>query len=198
MDVSRETEEMFAPYCALLRKWTGTINLVAPSTVDAIFDRHVLDCLQILPLIPTEATSAVDLGSGAGLPGLVVAAALQRQGRPIQMTLIESDRRKCAFLAEAARALDVRVDIQAMRILDLPARHADVVMARALAPLTELLAYQQRHGAPGSCGIYMKGARHADEIAQARRDGWMIDVVAHPAATADSAILLVTLGTGEA
>jgi 16S rRNA (guanine527-N7)-methyltransferase len=192
MSVSRETEERFGPYCALLRKWTGTINLVAPSTIDAIFDRHVADCLQVVPLIPPGARSAVDLGSGAGLPGLVVAAALRDAGREMKMTLIESDKRKCAFLAEAARLLGVTVEIAATRILDLPPLRADVVMARALAPLTELLVYQRHHGAPSAQGIYMKGARHAEEVRQAVGDGWPVRVEVHPSTTPDAAILVVT------
>lgn len=193
MHVSRETEARFAPYCDLLRKWTGKINLVAPSTAGAIFERHVADSLQVVPLIPPDARSAVDLGSGAGLPGLVAAAALRDEGRPIRMTLIEADKRKCAFLAEAARTLGVQVEIAPTRILDLPPVLADVVMARALAPLTGLLAYQEHHGSPGAVGIYMKGARHAEEIMRAREDGWSFTVETHPGTAPGSAILTARL-----
>jgi 16S rRNA (guanine527-N7)-methyltransferase len=193
MSVSRETEEAFRPYCELLRKWTSRINLVAPSTTGMIYERHILDCLKVVPLIPENARSAIDLGSGAGLPGLVVAAAMKGQGRSIHVTLVEADKRKCAFLAEAARVLDVQVDIEATRILDLPSLAADVVMARALAPLTELLVYQRHHGAPSSRGIYMKGARHAEEIRQALDEGWDIDMTTYPGTAPDAANLVVKL-----
>lgn len=197
MDVSRETEARFRPYCELLQKWTATINLVARSTSDTIFERHVADCLQVVPLVPPHATSAVDLGSGAGFPGLVVAAALHDQGRHINITLVESDTRKCSFLAEAARLLGVPVHIENKRILELAPLRSDVIMSRALAPLTELLVFHRHHGSAKSLGIYMKGERHAEECCQAVADGWPISVVAHPSETSKAAILLVSLGRAE-
>jgi 16S rRNA (guanine527-N7)-methyltransferase len=196
MGVSRETEYRLGQYCALIRKWTPRINLIAPSTVDDIFERHIADCLQLVPLIPPFAASAVDLGSGAGLPGLVVAIALQGEGRPIRMTLIESDARKCVFLAEAARSIGVAVEICNQRILDCRPLSADVVMARALAPLKDLIAFQLHHGTPQGIGIYMKGVRHAEEIREARTAGLRFSVVTHPSQTQGAAILGVGLDDG--
>jgi 16S rRNA (guanine527-N7)-methyltransferase len=193
MNVSRETTERLTLYCALMSKWTARINLVASSTIDSLYERHVADCLQLVPLIPPSARSAVDLGSGAGLPGLVVAVALMDLGRPVRMTLIESDRRKCAFLADAARQLAVQVDIRAQRILEVPRLAADVVMARALAPLKDLIAYQSHHGSPEGTGLYMKGARYHEEIAVARNGPQRFSVTPHPSQTAGSALLAVSL-----
>jgi 16S rRNA (guanine527-N7)-methyltransferase len=170
LNVSRETGERLDVIVAQLRKWQPRINLVAPSTMSDLEGRHVRDSLQLLPLAP-HAQTWVDLGSGGGFPGLVVAAVLAE--RPsASVTLIESNAKKCAFLRETARIAELPVRVVCERIEraipDLPGP-VDVVSARALKPPSGLLEF----GAPliqaGAVGLFPKGQDVDDEIATALR-----------------------------
>src|SRR6202012_3858963 len=133
VDVSRETRERLAAYVALLAKWNAKINLVGPATLPDVWRRHILDSAQVHAL-DADAAVLVDLGSGAGLPGLILAIL----GGP-EVHLIESDLRNAAFLQEAARQTGTKLTIHAKRIDAAPAIQADVVTARALARLANLL-----------------------------------------------------------
>ncbi len=157
--VSRETRDRLAAYEATLRKWQPRINLVGPSTLPDVWRRHFLDSAQLLPLLPEGARVLVDLGSGAGFPGLVLAVL----GVP-EVHLIESDSRKCAFLREAARAAGARVTVHNTRIEAAPAMDADVVTARALAPLTELLGWAHRFIGTRGVGLFPKGQSVEEEL----------------------------------
>ena len=157
--VSRETRDRLAAYEATLRKWQPRINLVGPSTLPDAWRRHFLDSAQLLPLLPEGARVLVDLGSGAGFPGLVLAVL----GVP-EVHLIESDSRKCAFLREAARAAGARVTVHNTRIEAAPAMDADVVTARALAPLTELLGWAHRFIGTRGVGLFPKGQSVEEEL----------------------------------
>lgn len=162
--VSRETLDRFIAYEAELRRWQSRINLVGPSTLPDLWRRHFLDSAQLSAHLPESAHTLVDLGSGAGFPGLVLAIL----GVP-DVHLIESDTRKAAFLREAARAAGVAVTVHARRIESVPAIYADVVTARALAPLTDLLAWA--HPFVGSKGValFLKGQHVEEEIGDATR-----------------------------
>src|SRR5262249_8248271 len=130
--VSRETAARLDHFLDLLLKWQQTTNLIAPSTIREVWTRHVLDSLQLLPLAPGAGTW-VDLGSGGGFPGLVIACALAGR-RDAKVHLIESNRRKAGFLREAARHLGVSALVHATRIedfVDTFGESADVVTARA-------------------------------------------------------------------
>jgi 16S rRNA (guanine527-N7)-methyltransferase len=172
--VSHETLERLRIHVDLLRRWQARLNLVAPETLASIWMRHVADSLQLMDLCP-DARIWVDLGSGGGFPGLVLAAALaDRAGR---MVLIESDQRKAAFLREAARAMGLSVDIHAERIeTALPRLRArpDVVTARALAPLHRLLDWSSPLVGNGVPGVFPKGRMAEQELTEARKS-WMID-----------------------
>ncbi len=122
---------------ALVRKWNPTINLVAPSTLENAWDRHIADSACLVDLVPPPQRWA-DLGSGAGFPGLVVAILLAERSPATRVTLVESDGRKAAFLHTAARTLDVSIDVRNARIEALAPLDAQVVSARALAPLDRL------------------------------------------------------------
>jgi len=165
-----ETVARLTAYVALLAKWTLSINLVAAADRAHLWPRHVLDSLRLLPLIPPDATRGIDLGSGAGLPGLVLAIAAG-----IPFDLIESDRRKAAFLMEAQRATGAPVQVHCLRIEAAALPPAPLVTARALAPLAALLGLAAPLLAPGGLALFPKGARAADELAQARQD-WTMDV----------------------
>ena len=147
-------------FAALLAKWQRVINLVAPDSLPDIWRRHMLDSAALLPLIPKTAATVVDLGSGAGFPGLVLAI----MGVP-QVHLIESDSRKCAFLAEAGRLFaQGRATVLRGRIEAAPRSKADVVTARALAELPKLLAYAHPFLKPDGICLFPKGKGVEDEL----------------------------------
>jgi 16S rRNA (guanine527-N7)-methyltransferase len=177
--VSRETRERLALYLETLKHWQRTINLVAASTLADPWRRHLLDSAQILPLLPEGVPRLADLGSGAGLPGLVLAI-----HRPdIAVILIEADQRKSAFLREAARRAGLsNVRILTGRIEKLPPEPQPLVTARALASLDQLLGWAAPWLAEGAVCLFHKGYRHQDELTEARRH-WMIDCDVVPSVT---------------
>ena len=168
VDVSRETRDQLEAFVNTLVRWQKAINLVGNTTLDSIWVRHVLDSAQLKILIPERAKTLTDLGSGAGFPGLVVAAM-----RPdLEVTLIESDARKAAFLGEAARrmTLEKPPKIVVGRIEAVPPARADVVTARALAPLGQLLKWAQPHRTDTAICLFHKGKDWKAELAEAMKD----------------------------
>ncbi len=158
--VSRETLARLARYAEALGRWQARINLVGRDTLGDLWRRHMLDSAQLLPLLPHGARRLIDLGSGAGFPGLVLAVL----GVP-EVHLVEADARKCAFLREAARLADVaNVTIHNRRIEAMPAETFDVVTARALAPLPELLMLARRFAGPATVYLFPKGRGLAEEL----------------------------------
>ena len=154
--VSRETEERFAVYADLLARWQRIKNLVAPSTLDEVWTRHLADSAQIVPLMP-DALRWTDIGAGAGFPGLVVAILLAgRAGTHVD--LVEANTRKCAFLREAARACGAPATVHDGRIADvLPTLESvDVLTARALAPLPDLLEMGKALMTKGTTAVFLK------------------------------------------
>ncbi|HMQ94564.1 MAG TPA: 16S rRNA (guanine(527)-N(7))-methyltransferase RsmG [Amaricoccus sp.] len=181
----------FETYLALLEKWNRTINLVSPASLDDAWRRHVLDSAQLWRLCPPDARNWLDLGSGAGFPGLVVALLARMAGAPLRVTLVESDERKCAFLRTVASTCALDARIETGRIEDLPPALADVISARALAPLDKLLGYAQIHRAACGIGLFPKGRTVHKEVTEARRN-WRFDCQLHPSATdPDAAIVEV-------
>ena len=167
LDVSRETWGRLELYESLLRKWNPAINLVSRATLDEIWTRHFADSAQLLLCAPETARHWVDLGAGGGFPGLVVAV-LAREFRPgLSVTLVESDLRKCTFLREVARQIETPVTVLAERAESLPPLGADVVSARALAPLRDLLRLAERHLKPGGTALFPKGVNHDAELSDA-------------------------------
>ncbi len=140
---------------SLLRQWSARLSLVSAGDRVALWERHILDSLQLLPLLPNDPTPALDIGTGAGLPGLVLAIAT---GTPFH--LVDPDRRKCAFLREAARVTGTPVIIHPSRIEALPPFPAGLVTCRALAPLPRLLALTAPFLAPQTICLFPVG-RHA-------------------------------------
>jgi 16S rRNA (guanine527-N7)-methyltransferase len=168
--VPRETIHRLVRYADLLAVWQKSKNLVAPSTLPLLWSRHFADSAQLSGLAP-KARLWLDLGSGAGFPGLVVAI-LQAGRSDFRMHLVESNRKKCAFLAEVVRATKAPVDIHAMRIEELGASakalRPDVVSARALAPLPRLFELAGPFFGPRTRGLFLKGRETETEIAEAR------------------------------
>jgi 16S rRNA (guanine527-N7)-methyltransferase len=166
--VSRETEERFAIYADLLVRWQKAVNLVAVSTLPHLWVRHIADSAQLLGLVP-QARTFVDLGSGSGCPGLIIA--MQLAGIPGAMVdLIESDQRKCAFLRAVIRETGANARVRMGRIEEvLPdlGLVPEVVTARALAPLGKLLDYADKLLLKGSIGVFPKGREAQSELTAA-------------------------------
>jgi 16S rRNA (guanine527-N7)-methyltransferase len=187
LDVSRETSSQLDTLVDTLGRWQKAINLVGRATVEDVWVRHVLDSAQLKGLIPAGARSLADLGSGGGFPGLVVAAL-----RPeLEVTLIESDARKAAFLGEAARRMGLskppRIVIR--RIEEAPPAAADVVTARALAPLGQLLAWADRHRTDTAICLFHKGKGWQGELTDATKD-WDIEFQPLTSVTDRDAVIL--------
>lgn len=190
--VSRETGEALNLYVEQLRRWQSVKNLVGPGTLSEVWSRHVADALQLLALVP-EARRWVDLGSGAGIPGLILAIA-GRERPGFHVKLVESNARKCAFLTETARLTRAPVQVLNKRIEtvmpDLDA--TDIVCARALAPLQQLLAWSEPLLKKGAIGVFPKGRDAAAELTEAQR-GWRFDHDLIASRTdSDARIVLVT------
>jgi len=181
--VSRETASRLDRFIELLLAWQHHTNLIAASTEATIWTRHIADSLQLLPLAP-KAKIWADLGSGAGFPGLVMACALA--GEPgVQMHLVESNRKKAAFLGEAIRATQAPAMVHPVRIEDFvenaPER-LEVVTARALAPLPQLLPMVYPLLKSGALGLFPKGQDVGSELTEAAKY-WNIRCTLAPSVT---------------
>jgi 16S rRNA (guanine527-N7)-methyltransferase len=186
--VSRETRDRLAAYADLLARWNRAVNLVGRSTLSDAWRRHLLDSAQLMPLLPAAPAGrprrVADLGSGAGFPGLVLA--ILGAG---DVHLVESDARKAAFLREAARVTGADVRFHVKRAETLPALEADVVTARAFAPLADLLGYAAPLMRPGGIGLFPKGRGVEGELTLARK-AWNMAVQRVPSRTDPSATIL--------
>jgi 16S rRNA (guanine527-N7)-methyltransferase len=189
LDVSRETIERLEVYSNLLIKWNASINLVSKLTIPDLWNRHIADSAQLLCWdVPIKA-DWIDIGSGGGLPGIVVAAILKETDPSAKVTMVESDQRKSAFLRVAATTLDLQVGIIAERAETLEPAHANVLSARALMSLDGLLSLGKRHILQDGCLLLLKGRSFQDEIEQARQN-WHFDVVERPSITDNEAKML--------
>jgi 16S rRNA (guanine527-N7)-methyltransferase len=182
--VSRETHAALEAFAALLLRWNRTVNLIARGNEAELWVRHIADSLQLLPLIPPNTSRGIDLGSGAGFPGLVLAIAAG-----IPFDLIESDQRKAAFLREAARATGAPVTIHPVRAELAKLPPAPLITARALAPLTRLLALAAPFLAPGGTCLFLKGADAESELTAAAAQ-WHMQVERIPSQTGAGACIL--------
>lgn len=186
--VSRETIDRLNAYVALLHKWSPRINLVSKFTLDDAWERHVLDSAQMLPILPAGTAHVVDLGSGAGFPGLVLAILTATSDEPFSVTLVESDRRKGLFLREVIRATDARAEVVTQRAETL-AISADVVTARGFAALDRLLGMAAPIIGETGVAIVHKGARYESELTDAARN-WHMEVEQHTSRTDPAAAIL--------
>jgi 16S rRNA (guanine527-N7)-methyltransferase len=157
--VSRETLSRLSAYVDLLEHWNRRINLVGRNTMGDVWRRHILDAAQLYPLLPTRTRVLVDLGSGAGIPGLILAAM-----GVAEVHLIESDQRKAAFLREAIRVMDVPAIVHPERIEKTLSFAVDVVTARALADLTELIDLSEKFLSSRTLCLFLKGASVEEEL----------------------------------
>ena len=189
--VSRETLARLKAYADVLLDWNARHNLVARSTLPDLWRRHFWDSAQLAPLIPEAARTLADLGSGAGFPGLVLAAM-----RPdLAVTLHEATTKKCAFLEAAAERMGLSVTVRNARLEDLSRQPFDVVTARALAPLPQLLAYAQNFVGLNSVCLFLKGQNVGAELTEAHKY-WNIKPSQVPSQTDPSAAIVIVREMG--
>lgn len=180
-DAQREALEIYAD---LLRKWQARINLVAPATLPELWTRHFLDSAQLLAHLDGLSGPILDFGSGAGFPGLV----LSILGRD-DVTMVEADRRKVAFLQEAARLTGVKPTIEACRIESLRPIRAGIITARALAPVDKLLRYAEPYADQTTVFLFLKGEQIDAELTTARNT-WKMAVTKAPSISDSRGVVL--------
>ena len=186
--VSRETLARLKLHVGLLADWNARMNLVSAQSLADVWRRHVWDSAQLLPFIPNAATSLVDLGSGAGFPGLVLATLL-RERADFRTVLYESTAKKCRFLETVAERLGLTVEIRNARIEEAVPEPFDVITARACAPLTLLLSYGERFRGKATHCLFLKGQSAEAELIEARHS-WTVTAEQHPSQSDPSGAIL--------
>ncbi len=191
LSVSRETFEALEQFEQLVRRWTTAVNLVSKASLADLWTRHVVDSAQLLAFCPQDARRWLDLGAGGGFPGLVVGIIARETVPQLRVTLVESDQRKATFLRQAAQTLGLDAVIHSVRIESLESQAADVLSARALAALPDLLRHAERHLSADGIALFPKGARFHDETAEAQKF-WTFELDVRPSLSdPDAAILAI-------
>ncbi|WP_084351178.1 16S rRNA (guanine(527)-N(7))-methyltransferase RsmG [Primorskyibacter flagellatus] len=175
LNVSRETYEKLQRYVDLLLAWTAKINLISKKSASDVWHRHIIDSIQVFQSIEHPSKTWLDLGSGGGLPGLVVAILATEASPEMKTVLVESDLRKAAFLRNVIRKLDLHATVMSERIENLDPLKANVVSARALADLDTLLSFANLHLAYDGTAIFSKGEKWQKEVDKAR-ESWRFDL----------------------
>lgn len=196
-DVSRETRERLETYASLLVKWNPRINLVSKASLGEMWTRHFADSAQIHALAPHPVDHWVDLGSGGGFPGLVIAILAMDSGSPQRVTLVESDARKFAFLRAVIRETGAPATVLNDRIEMIAPQGADVLSARALADLDGLLGFAERHLAADGVALFPKGASWQKELEAAQRT-WRFDYRLAKSKTESGPVVLAITGVSRA
>jgi 16S rRNA (guanine527-N7)-methyltransferase len=195
LNVSRESLSRLETYVDLLLTWQAKINLIGPSTIEDVWQRHVVDGLQLIPLMPNTTSIVADLGSGAGVPGLVVAL-----GGGFQTHLYESNGKKVAFLREVIRQTKANAAVFQIRLETLenhlPAKLPGYVTARALAPLPQLLGLAAPFLKRGATGLFHKGQDVDSELTEATKS-WKIGAIKHSSMTDSRACILEVEGVAD-
>ena len=187
-DVSRETIERFMLLERRLRTWNRRINLMSAADLAQLWSRHIIDCAQLVRLAPADAIW-LDIGSGAGFPGLVVAAIVSGAGGHVH--LVESNRKKAAFLAQFCAEAKLDATIHACRVEALAGEIADIdiVTARAVAPLRQLLELAEPWLSGSAHSLFQKGREYGEELKECH-DAWRFDLVKHPSRTDPAGVIL--------
>lgn len=192
-DVSRETLERLEVFEQVIRKWNPKINLVSKNSLNDLWSRHILDSIQVFRCAPENIRHWVDIGSGGGFPGAIVGILCADENPETKVTLIESDQRKCAFLRNAARECGVSIQVISGRIEAVEPQNADVLSARALADLSDLLAFSERHLSKNGLAIFPKGETWKKEVDNSQAQ-WSFDLETVKSQTEPSAVILKIKG----
>lgn len=169
INVSQESREKFVRYAALLREWQERMNLVAASTLPQLAQRHFADSAQLFPLLPKHAKTLVDIGSGAGFPGLILAIMAAEKMPDLTIHLVESIQKKAAFLRAVVDELGLPTIIHAGRVEALKQITADIITARAVASVAELFRLAQPITRPETIFLLLKGEKAQEELTAARQ-----------------------------
>jgi 16S rRNA (guanine527-N7)-methyltransferase len=186
--VSRETFARLKIYASMLEDWNLRHNLVSRRSLAEVWRRHFWDSAQLADFIPAAATSMVDLGSGAGFPGLVVAELL-RERPGFRTVLYEATGKKSRFLEAVAERLELRVEVRTARIEDAKAEVFQIITARACAPLEKLLSYAQRFWGQSTSALFLKGQNVAAELTAAHKS-WRMELETHSSRSDPSGVIL--------
>lgn len=190
LNVSRETFERLEVLAELLEKWNRRINLVSKQSIPHLWERHIKDSVQILACADIQSNSHwVDIGSGGGFPGLVIAAALPELAEGAKITMIESDIRKCSFLRSALREMGVTGHVICQRIESTEPQNADILSARALSDLTNLLGFADHHLSKDGQALFPKGVNWKKEVLEAE-ESWSFTHEAIKSKTQEGAVIL--------
>jgi len=189
MSVSRETLARLKIFVSLLDDWNARHNLVSRASLADVWRRHILDSAQLIDFVPDAASKLVDLGSGAGFPGLILGVLLQGRS-DFHIVLYEATRKKCQFLAAAAERIGINVEVRNSRIEDAPPEIFDLVTARACAPLPRLLLYAHRFQGPRTRNLFLKGQNVGSELTEAHRY-WKMSVEKYPSRSDPSGTVMV-------
>lgn len=189
LDVSRETFERLEAYGKLLEKWNPKINLVSKATIEDLWVRHIVDSAQMFSMMPSDANRWIDLGSGGGFPGMVIAILAAELSPDLHVTLVESDQRKCAFLRTVSRETGCKATVLANRIDEIEPLNADILSARALADLKSLLKFAELHLSTGGTCLFPKGVTWQKEVEDAR-DSWRFSLDMSKSETQENAVIL--------
>ncbi|MDE4098073.1 MULTISPECIES: 16S rRNA (guanine(527)-N(7))-methyltransferase RsmG [Rhodobacterales] len=188
LNVSRETLNRLKIFEQVLLKWNPKINLVSRNSLDDLWTRHIIDSVQVFRCV-SPPNHWVDMGSGGGLPGVIVAIMAAEESPNTKVTLIESDQRKSAFLRTAARECGAKLTVISKRIEQADPQNADVLSARALADLSLLLEFSERHLSPTGTALFPKGANWKKEVDNARQR-WRFDFEPITSLTEPDAVVL--------
>lgn len=191
-DVSRETMDSLYKFGEMLIKWNKSINLVSPTTIETLWHRHILDSAQLINHVDYNVQNWVDFGSGGGLPALIVAILLKEKSPTTKITLVESDKRKSSFLVTVGQSLSLNTQVIPKRIMEIPPLNADIISARALASLPDLLELSAFHGRRDTVCLFPKGKLHKEEIDLAK-EHWGFELEVFKSITdSDAAILKIS------
>lgn len=188
LNVSRETLDRLKIFEQVLLKWNPKINLVSRNSLDDLWSRHIIDSVQVFRCV-SPPNHWVDMGSGGGLPGVIVAIMAAEESPNTKVTLIESDQRKSAFLRTAARECGAKLTVISKRIEQADPQNADVLSARALADLSLLLEFSERHLSPTGTALFPKGANWKKEVDNVRQR-WRFDFEPITSLTEPDAVVL--------
>jgi 16S rRNA (guanine527-N7)-methyltransferase len=188
-EVTRETLSLVNTYVELLKDWNERLNLVADSTLADVWRRHMWDSAQLAPLIPPAAKTLVDLGSGAGFPGLVLAILFPN----LTVHLVESIQKKCRFLEAVIAATGVKARVHNARAEEVKGLKTDIVTARAVAPLERLFPLAHPFFGPRTTGLFLKGRALNDELTAATKS-WHLDATPIPSRSDPSGFVLRVTG----
>ncbi|MEI6097375.1 MAG: 16S rRNA (guanine(527)-N(7))-methyltransferase RsmG [Alphaproteobacteria bacterium] len=170
LNVSRETQTKLEVFLRLVGKWNSRINLVSAASLENGWQRHILDSAQLWDIVDVKEGIWLDIGSGAGFPGVVIGILAQEAAPGLEVVLVESDRRKAVFLKEVVRQLLLNARVLSDRIEIIDPIGAQVVSARAFAVMGDLLPMVERHQAESCISVFLKGRGHAMELEAARRN----------------------------